>query len=441
MTTRSLASLVMTAVAVTVTSTLGAQLRPAPLRVDIPLVDAPFNIANGLRGPSMAQSVAVGETFYEVAHTSIQKAWGKHTKLANLSLVVFDIFGGLLPGGQAWVHEEFHRSVMGNRDVGSFNDIYRFDLAASVVAVSHVEDADLIRLKATYPIEQVRMGAAGIEGENMLVDRLQKNRFFYGSKANNVALYWLTKINSYDYVSSGTSSFADSLTDEMNVIDGANVAKRDFTGHDFTAWAYDLFRPTEAYAARGVHPSGVGIDRYVAPRDLTTDERAFLAREGRLQLLNFADLNLLGIDGFTVNGMKLNATASHYLTSFGHTIDLNLFAKKGDMNLFVVGRRYSNGARSFPGIDAQMLNAPVTIAGRGFEISPRLAMWMQPEDQAFRTTSAQAGALGSIKIRPASSSLVTTFVELEAKTAGWVAGNVNLGSNVSVRMGGSLRLK
>jgi hypothetical protein len=196
-----------------------------------------------------------------------------------------------------------------------------------------------------------------------------------------------------------------------------------------------------------VHPSGVGIDRYVAPRDLTADERAFLAREGRLQLLNFADLNLLGIDGFTMknpwNGgaLRFNATASHYLTSFGHTVDLNLFMKQGDLNLYVVGRRYSNGARSFPGVDAQVLNAPVTIAGRGFEISPRLAMWMQPEDQAFRTTSAAPGALASIKIRPASASLVTTFVELEAKTAGWVAGNVNLGSNVSLRMGGSLRLR
>jgi hypothetical protein len=48
---------------------------------------------------------------------------------------------------------------------------------------------------------------------------------------------------------------------------------------------------------------------------------------------------------------------------------------------------------------------------------------------------------GSIKVHPTSSSMLTTFVELEAKTPGWVAGNVNLGSNVSVRMGGSLRLK
>src|SRR5215213_6910672 len=204
MNARSLASLVMTAAAVTVTSTLGAQLRPAPLRVDIALVDAPYNVANGLRGPSMAQSVAIGETFYEVAHPAIQRAWGKHKKLAGLSLIVFDLFGSLLPGGDAWVHEEFHRSVMGNRDINSFDDVYKMNLFTSTIAVSRVADDDLVRLKGTYPAEQVRLGAAGIEGENILVNRLEKNRFFSDSRANNVALYWIVKFGSYDYVSSGT---------------------------------------------------------------------------------------------------------------------------------------------------------------------------------------------------------------------------------------------
>jgi hypothetical protein len=233
----------------------------------------------------------------------------------------------------------------------------------------------------------------------------------------------------------------------MNGQDGANVTARDFTGHDFTAWVYDLYRPTEAYSARGVHPSGIGIDRCIAARDLTTDERAFLAREGRLQLINFADLNLLGIDGISVRNpwdggaLRLNATASHYLTSFGHSIDLNIFLKEGTTNLLVAAHRYSNGARSFPGLDAQLLSVPVTVAGRSFEVSPRLALWMQPEGQDFRTTSSTAGALGSVRVRPATSARISTFVEIEGKTEGWVAGNVSLDPNVSVRIGGSLRLK
>src|SRR6476620_7823876 len=120
------------------TSTLGAQERPAPLRVDLPLVDAPYNVANGLRGPSMAQSVAVGTAFTEVAHTTIQRAFGKHTRLANTALILFDTFGSVLPGGDAWVHEEFHRAVMGNSDINSYDDVYRLTIAASTIAVSHI---------------------------------------------------------------------------------------------------------------------------------------------------------------------------------------------------------------------------------------------------------------------------------------------------------------
>ena len=425
---------------------IGAQQRATELRVDLPVIDAPYNFSHGFRTPSMAQSLGVGETFYEVAHTAIERAWGERRVASGISLVLFDIFGSLLPGGDGWVHEEFHRAVLGNRGIGSFNDIYRLNLGASTVAVSHVVDDDLVRLKATHPIDQVRLGVAGIEGENQLMERLEKNTFFRGSTANHIALYWLTKLNSAFYVSSGATSEADELTDEMNASDGADVPVRDFTGHDFSAWVYDLHRPAEPYTMRGVHPSGVGIDRYIKASDLTSEERDFLAMEGRLQIINFLDPNLLGITGFDVRNpfdggtVRLNASASHYLTSFGHTIDVNLFAKQGPTNVFVVLHRYSNGARSFPGVDAQVIDLPLAVMGMPVDVSHRISLWLQPEAQSFRSTTSKAGALGSIKLRQVTPSRVAAFVELEGKTEGWVAGNVHLDRNVSVRVGGSVRL-
>ena len=422
-------------------------LKQSPrVRTDIPLLDAPFNVSNGGRAPSMAQALGVSATFYEVAHPAIQRLWGSHRILSGISLVLFDTFGSMLPAGDGWLHEEFHRSVLGSRGVNSFDDIYKLNLAADAVSVSHVKDSDLITMKAEHPADFVRAAAAGIEGDNQLIERLEKNRFYHGSRANNVPHYWLTKINSLYYVWSGSTTDADSLTDEMNRIDGANVAKRDWVGHDFTGWVHSLFRPTEAYEARGVHPSGVGIDRYVAARDLTREEHAFLAREGRLQLLNFIDPNLLGVGGVTVRDpwrggeLRVNASAGHYLTSFGHSIDVNLFLKEDATNLFIVLHRYTNGARSLPGMEVQLLDAPVTIAGRALEVSPRVGLWLQPRDQSFRTTSAQAGGLVSVRIRPVTSARIGTFVEVEGKTAGWVAGNVDLERNVSVRIGGSLRV-
>lgn len=416
------------------------------IRSDIPFLDAPYNLTNGGRAPSMAQSLALTEGFYEVAHPAIQRAFKSHTVLADVALVLFDTFGGMLPAADGWLHEEFHRSVLGSRGVNSFDDIYKLNLAADAVSVSHVSDADLVRMKAEHPADYVRAAAAGIEGENQLIEQLEKNRFYGDSRANNVPLYWLTKLNSTFYVWSGVSSETDSLTDQMNLSDGANVAKRDWVGHDFTGWVHDLFRPTEAYQARGVHPSGVGINRYIRAKDLTREEHDFLAREGHLQLLNFLDPNLLGFDGVTLRNpwsgadVRVNASAGHYLTSFGHTIDANIFLNEGATNLFVVLHRYTNGARSLPGMEVQLIETPVSVGGRELDVSPRVALWLQPRDQAFRTTSAQPGGLLAIRVRQASAARVGAFVELEGKTQGWVAGNVHLDRNVSVRIGASVRL-
>jgi hypothetical protein len=417
------------------------------LRLDIPVLDAPYNLARGVRGPSMAQSLAVTESFYELSHLGIQGLWGRHRSLARLSVGLFDILvASYLPAGDAWLHEEFHRAVMGNRGIDSFNDVYDLDFGAETIAVSHVDDADLVRLKAEHPAEQARLGVAGIEGEYLLVQRLQRNRFFHGSRGFNLPLYWFTKANSALYVWSGHTAEADTLTDEMNVLDGADVEVRDFTGHDFTAWAYDLHRPAEPYGARGVHPSGVGIDRYVKPADLTEEERAYLKRQGKLQRLNFLDPALLGIHGITVPSpgggppLRLGASAGHVLTSFGHTVDMNLFLKRGDRNLFVVLHRYENGARAFPGLDAELIDLPVELRRQGLLVSPRLALWMQPAGQGFRTREGKPGALAALRVVRPGSSRWGTFLEVEAKTAGWVAGNVSLDPNLSVRLGGSVVL-
>lgn len=416
------------------------------LRLDLPLFDIPYNIAHGLRVPSMQQSLVVTEGFYEASHAGIQAAWGDRKWLGRASVALWDYFTLVLPFADAWLHEEFHRAVLGNRGIDSFNDVYRLDLGAEVIAVSHVRDEDLVRLKREHPAEQVRLGVAGIEGEYLLVERLEANRFFFGSRAWNLPLYWLVKLSSGGYVTSGTWEETNEDTDEMNREDGIDVEARDFTGHDFTAWVYDLHRPEEPYAARGVHPSGIGIDRYIKPADLTQEERDYLDRQGRLQLFNLLDPNLFGIHGVTVTSLlnsrplRFNIRAGHVLTSFGHTVDANVFLKQDRINLFLVLHSYENGERRFPGVDARLLNYPVVLGKQQLEISPRLALWMQPEDQRFRTSAASAGGLAALRVHRSVAGRFGSWVEVEAKTAGWVAGNVHLDPNVSLRLGGSVAL-
>lgn len=418
-----------------------------PLRVDMPLVDAPYNVSNGGRAPSMAQSLAAGTAFQELTHEGIKRAWGKHTTLAGTTIWLFDLFAAELPLGDAWVHEEYHRAVMGNRGIGSFDDVYLMKLTSEVVAVSHVRDEDLVRLKREHPAEQVRLGAAGMEGEQLLVQSLEQDRFFHGSTAYMLPFYWFVKLGTQGYVAGCTTAEADRLTNDMNVQDGANVKVRDFTGLDFSGWVYDLFRSDEPYTARGIHPSGVGINRYIKASDLSAGELSYLKRQGNLQLFNFLDPNLLGISGVTVRNpltdapVRLNASMAHYLTSFGHTVDLNTFVRSNDLSMFVVLHRYVYAGGALPGIDATVIDHPVKIGGRQFDVSPRAALWLQPEAQRFHAERGRLGGLLGARVRVASSQWVNAFAEVDAKSEGWVAGDVRLDPAVEVRVGASFRLK
>ncbi|HIO07558.1 TPA: hypothetical protein EYN09_11650 [Candidatus Poribacteria bacterium] len=266
-----------------------------------------------------------------------------------------------LPLADAWLHEEWHRAVLNHRGISSFNDVYHLNLFAEMIEVSHVDDQDLVRLKQKYPAEQIRLNEAGIEGEQQLVLKLEKDNFFGRKNAWHYFLYWLIKLNSLFYVASGNSTETDELTDEFNQKEGRNIEAKDFTGHDFTAWVYDLHRPKEAYQERGIHPSGKGLDRYIKFSDLTSDERTFLHRQAQLQWLNLLDPHLIGLEGWhipTSTPLRLNLSMGHMLTSFGYTVDTHLFLQRNLINLFIVGHRFFNHQRRFSGLEIQLIDYP-----------------------------------------------------------------------------------
>ena len=89
-----------------------------------------------------------------------------------------------------------------------------------------------------------------------------------------------------------------------------------------------------------------------------------------------------------------------------------------------------NGERNFAGVDAELIDEPLTVRGRRLTVTPRVALWMQPEGQRFRDGDAKPGGLAGVRVR-----YRRAFVDLEAKSAGWVAGNVHLDGNVGIRFG------
>jgi len=390
---------------------------------DLPIFDSD-NFVDGFRGPSMAQALALTTIYYEESHRAIQKAWGTKERYARWSVALFDtVTSGVvpLPLSDTWLHEEYHRAVMSNQSVSSFNDVYHFEILPDAIAVSHVKDEALTRMKLEHPADFVRLHVAGIEGEYALVERLERRQFFQRSDLDHLVLYWLIKLNTSAYVLSGTDHENEDDTAQWEREEGTDVRRRDFTGHDFTAWAYDLSRPDEPYAARGVHPSGVGIRRYRRPSDLTPAESDYLDMAGRRSLLNFLDPNLAGIPEFQTGSVRWNAAASSLLTSFGLSIDVRGYFERDGRRIAVALHRYSNHDRAFPGIEAELVGARIT---------PRIALWIQPRGQQFRTHDGTAGGLIGASLRQGH-----LLVELEAKTEGWVESNVHLDRAVSARAG------
>jgi hypothetical protein len=393
--------------------------------------------------PDMRQSIAVSSSFYNTMVFGLQKmkiSWFKKDLFNRLTEATIYtsavLLSEYLPLGDAWLHEEFHRAVLTRNYVNSYNQIYDFPLFSSLISVNRVDDGDLIRFKQKNPQDFVRLAAAGIEGEYMLMKDFQIKNFAYNQQIAYAPFEILWTFNSFYYVWSCHTNEAEEITDETNLKEGNNLKIRDFTGLDFTAWSYDLFKPFENYEDRGIHISGVGIDRYVKPSDLTADELKYLKKQGYLQLVNFVSPFLLGINKIPLsvdNSLYFNFAFRHLLTSFGFDVSADLFYFN-KINYLATIHLYANNKRVSPGIDIQLIDVEKNIFSIKTKINLRLAGWLQPENLLFDDDNLKLGGLAEVKIYAGKKHFFPYF-SLSTKTPGWVAGNVFQDKNTSIRAG------
>lgn len=419
--------------------------------LDIPLVDLPFNSQHGLTWPSMGQALGLSSDFYQLVHHGVGKLVDPYDPvrsqaiLGRVAIVVADALATNLPGGLIWAHNEGQRAVLGRNDISSRNDIYRFRLFDPTVYVSRVSDDDLRGLKQRSPADFVRRSTAGLEMNLELVTAMQKSQLFYATRTWNQGLYWQSYllVTGYQYLCA--SGRADRITrDADRSGDEADPMRRDVSGLDCLAWTRDQFRPGEPYdvASRGRHASGVGIERYTANRDLTTRERGHVNMMAGLSLLNFLDPALVGIDAFNVRvgsrqqPLRFNGHVRHTPTAYGHAVNLEAYGQYGDINVFAALDTGLNRQSVFPGLRAELHRFPLDLViGLPISVSARAGVWLQPRDQRFETSSHVPGALGALRVAYSSSRSFEPYVEVEGKSAGWVAGQAWLGSNASVRAG------
>jgi len=414
--------------------------------LEAPLTDVALRDHDASPLPTMQQSLWLSTNLYEGVHFALGKvvdpldrtAWWKGL-LGRLLVGGADLLLFQLPFGAGWQHEEWHRAVLKNRGVESYNGVYDFELFRSTIAVSHVADQGLIDLKARHPAEFVRMGTAGIEANYELATNLEKVNVFYNPRTYPSIAVAILNLTNIFYMVTCADPDSDARIARTDASE-TTIPERDFTGFDCVGWTYDLHRPNEPYAARGVHPSGVGIRRYRRFADLTPNERDYLETQRSLSVLNLIDPAMFGFPAFHLFGGRVRTTGHvrHMPTSFGNTINLDVLLHTSQLNVFASLQSYFNRDHYFPGValEVQRFKLPfLNLADRPTWLTARAGLWFQPRDQSFSTATIQPGGLLAMRLGYEVTNAFSPYIEVEGKTAGWVAGNVALGESLAFRTG------
>lgn len=411
--------------------------RTSNLRLDLALYDVPYNNSfgrNPLIDPSMQQSLSISKSFINGQNYLIGDYFEDSNRkipwYGKLAIVASDIFLAFLPGNDVWLHEEWHRAVMGHRNINSYNGVLTLGSFGSV-PVNQVQDADLIRLKAEHPEDMVRLSSAGVEAEEILIYELAKDSFYYEKHPWNYGSMWFATLSAISY--SSTCISAKDSNNPNEGIESQTEEERDFTGLDCTAWVYDLFRPDEPYEARGVLTSG-GIDRQRFFSDLTDREKAFLEESSQLAYVSLINPILYGYDRFTLKNIKYNFMLQHFMTSFGYLIDLRLFAEYRGQAYYLTIHNHRSPERYFPGLSVEYPGIE-PFSGLALSFDVNASVWDQPYKLRFDQSSSRTGGLISVKARYHMHQTWQPYVSAAIKTEGWAAGYVDQSASSRVIAG------
>ncbi len=404
-----------------------------------------YDFLKAYNSPSMHQSISWSAAFYNSLNFGLSKLkinWFNNEFVNYLTettiFVTAELLSTYIPLGDAWLHEEFHRAVLTNNFTRSYNQVNDISLFSELISVNNVTDEDLIRFKSQNPVDFVRLHSAGIEGEYMLAYKLNSYNFFYNQSLPYFAYTLMWAINSFYYVWFCHTENAEITTNEINIEDGLNIKIRDFTGLDFTAWVYDLYDPFEPYQDRGIHQSGVGIDRYIKPSDLTDEQLKYLKNQGFLQFVNFVSPMLFGINRIPIeknqNTYYINFAFRHLLNSFGNDISFHFFYQKDKINLISTLHLYQNQRMKLPGIELELIDYDFNLNKFKIRSSFQTNVWAQPANLLFSDKTISLGGAFNMNLKFGKEKFFP-YIEFLAKTKGWLAGNEFQDDNFSIRFG------
>ena len=407
---------------------------------------------NFYRNLSMEQATDMarnlhGSLYY--GHNVLWNKWIKPTNtkkyilnraLANITALGTDYLAIKLPYGFAFQHEEFHRAVMTTRNVYSYDEVWNFGKGLDI-AVTRVKDEDLIYLKRHFPADQVRLSAAGVEGEYRYLQRMREDNFFKETGYPMIGISLLGTLHAISYVNLPFAKRFNAITDSILSYDKNNILARDFTGYDFSAWVYDLFTPHEPYEARGQWPGGIGIKRPIKETDLTPEMKRFLRQTGNMQYLNLVSPFMIGINRLQLKpGRYFNFALRSVPTSFGYYAGGDFFLDIQKCRMMVSLGVNKSKNLTLPAVDLRYYDL-VEKENARFNTSIQLSGWMQPKDQLFAADKAEFGMAIGLQPRYAITERFSIIADLSHKTKGWVFGNPYLDSKFSGRLGFSFKTR
>jgi hypothetical protein len=283
-----------------------------------------------------------------------------------------------------------------------------------------------------YKYDWPRMIEEGMESEYLLVEKMQKNNFFCEQGMANEFLYWLANLQAWQYA---YMPFLLGATTMM--VEG----KEQEVSADSLQWAYYLFHPEEYIPEDSPDPPDSETGDVIGLSDLRDHEKVFLQSRALWALVNLASPMMFGIRSIPLgDGFSGNFALRQFYTSFGTDLSFNLYLKKAPFNLVFAYHSYINYEHYFPAIEAELIDFPVQIAPNfRLLLSPRMLLGVQPKDQEFMTREPEFFALAGCRADFVVSGHVLPYLEVNAKTGGWAAGNEFLEANVSLKAGISLR--
>lgn len=317
-------------------------------------------------------------------------------------------------------HEEGHRSVLTNLDIGSINaPIIDSKGVAKVIGVT---DEVLKDLRDTNFPNYIRLHTAGLESD---FDYLKKSDALFNFKEEEYNVlyndYFIRKLSvSMYYLSTliqNKTGIKESDTPEL---------KKDIVGHDIFGMIRHLYRPDMEFK------------RYTEWNDLTTQEKNYGKRIGLMSLFNYVNPNLWRKSNYKLSeNIDFNFSINYCLAPFGDFIEQNAYLninKRWKINPFI--RQYFNQNNTFWASGIHLYNFAIN---NNTLFNGSLEAWQQPKNQSFTSSDSDFG-MGikteiAYRIVEVNNSTIFFNLGLNYKTKGFIPASPSLDKDFRINFG------